>query len=344
MIIDLRSDVLTRPTEEMWAAMQRAEIGWSLYQQDRAVNELEDRVATLLGKQAGLFLPTCSAANMVALLTLGKRGSQIVCETNSHIGTSEAAGISRFAELRLHLVAGHRGIMRSKDVVEAIRGSRRAVERSAPVSVVCMENSHNNAGGIAVSAAQTKRIAAVAQEHTVAVYLDGARLFNSAAALSVSPKALVQMVDAVTVSLNKGLGAIMGAVLCADSPTIHYARLNARLLGIASLHKAGYFAAGALVALNNMADTFVRDNRLTQRLARKLSNWITVDLTTVQTNMVYADVSRLNLSAIQFALALETHGVRVNARTGATVRFVINRSISEADVDHTVQIISNIAS
>ena len=343
-MIDLRTDVLTGPTEEMWAAMRRAEIGWTLYRQDRAVNELEDRVAKLLGKQAGLFLPTCSTANMVALLTLGKRGSQIVCESNSHIGTSEAAGISTFAGLSLHLVNGHRGIMNPDDVVEAIRVNRQTLVRSAPVGVVCLENSHNNAGGIAVSVAQTNAIASVAHEHTAAVYLDGARLFNSAAALSVSPQALVQEVDAVSVSLNKGLCSVMGAVLCANNDTIMSARQQAQQLGIASLHKAGYFAAGALVALDTMLDGFVRDNRLAQRLAQQLSNWITIDLSTVQTNMVFADVSCLNLSAVQFALSLEARGVRVNVRTGSTVRFVINRSISEADVDHTVLLISNMAS
>jgi threonine aldolase len=342
-LIDLRTDVLTPPTEEMWEAMRQAELGWTLYRQDRAVIELEERGAELLGKQAALFLPTCSMASLLALMTLGERGTQAVVEASAHIITSEEWGITSIAGLFPRLITGVAGALDPVQVEAAIVGAPSSPTHTSRTSLVCLENSHNNAGGVALSAAQTNAVAAIAQEHDARVYLDGARLFNSAAALGVSAKLLVEHVDAVGVSLNKGLSAPFGALLCGTHALIDKARINVKRIGAGSIHKAGIFAAAALVALDTMPARLADDNRRASALARGLVrlDGIEIDLKTVQTNIVYADVARLDLTPVEFANRLEQHGVLVYPRPGSRVRFVTHRMIGDTEIERAVNAVAS---
>lgn len=328
---------MTPPTQEMWEAMRRAEIGWTLYRQDRAVNELEERGAALLGKEATLFLPTCSMANLLALMTLGERGSQAVLEASAHILTSEEWGITSVAGLFPRMVNGTRGVLSPDDAAEAIEGAPRAALYQSRTSLVCLENSHNNAGGVALTVEQTNAVARVAHAKGAQVYVDGARLFNSAAALGVSTRDLCAHVDAVGVSLNKGLCAPLGALLGGTRERIEGARVNAKRIGAASMHKAGIFAAAAHVALDTMPARLGEDNARAQALARRLADVIDIDLATVQTNIVFADVRRLGMSSGEFAAQLERQGVLVYVRPGTRVRFVTHRLVGDADVDAVVE-------
>lgn len=336
-MIDLRTDVMTPPTEAMWDAMRHAELGWTLYRQDRAVNELEERGADLVGKAAALFLPTCSMANLLALMTLGERGTQAVLETSAHIVTSEEWGIASIAGLFPRLVDGTRGVLAPDAVRGAILGAPRTPTYASKTSLVCLENSHNNAGGVALTVEQTNAVANAAHEHGAQVYLDGARLFNSAAALDVPPRLLVETVDAVGVSLNKGLCAPSGALLCGTREMVDAARINAKRIGAASMHKAGIFAAAGLVALDTMLARLNEDNRRARQLAERLADMIEIDLATVQTNIVFADVSNLRLSSKEFAARLESNGVLVYARAGSRVRFVTHRMIGDTEIEGAVE-------
>lgn len=342
-MIDLRTDVMTPPTAEMWEAMRQADIGWTLYRQDRAVNELEERGAALLGKQAALFLPTCSMANLLALMTLGERGTQAVLETSAHIIVSEEWGITTLSGMFPCLVKGTHGVLAPDDVQEAIRSAPRTPTHQSKTSLVCLENSHNNAGGVALSVSQTNAIAQVAHRHNARVYLDGARLFNSAAALRVGAKHLVENVDAVGVSLNKGLCAPLGALLCGTREMVEAASINAKRIGAASIHKAGIFAAAALVALDTLMNRLQEDNHRAYQLAQNLAKWIEIDLATVQTNIVFADVARLGLSSEEFAARLEAQGVLVYTRAGSRVRFVTHRLIGDAEIEHAVSAVARVA-
>lgn len=335
-VIDLRTDVMTPPTDEMWEAMRRAEIGWTLYRQDKAVNELEERGAALLGKQAGFFVPTCGMANLLGLMTLGERGTQAVLESNSHIIASEEWGITSIAGLFPRLVNSTRGVMYPVDVQEAIAGAPRTPTHQSKTSLVCLENSHNFAGGIALGVAETDSLAQVAHQYGANVYLDGARLLNAAAALKVPAKELLEDVDAVGISLNKGLCAPFGALFCGTYETVAAARLNARRIGAASVHKAGIFAAAALVALDTMLDRMDEDNQRAKRLAEQLADYIEIDLTTVQTNIVFADIARYKISSQEFAARLETHRVLCYARPGSRIRFVTHRMIGDEQVEEAV--------
>jgi threonine aldolase len=336
-MIDLRTDVLTPPTEEMWEAMRRAELGWTLYRQDRAVNELEERGAELLGKQAALFLPTCGMANLLGLMTLGERGTQAVLESSAHIAVSEEWGIASVAGLVPRLVDGMRGVMDPEDVREAVEKASRTPTYQSRTSLLCLENSHNFAGGTALTIEQTDALADAAHEHGAKVYVDGARLWNSAAALNVTEKRLVERADAVGVSLNKGLCAPFGALLCGTREMIEGARVNAKRIGAASIHKAGFFAAAGLVALDTMRERLREDNERARRLAEKLAQYLDVDLATVQTNIVFANVGRMSLTGSEFAKRLEQEGVLVYARPGSWVRFVTHRMIGDREVEEAAE-------
>jgi threonine aldolase len=333
---------MTPPTDEMWEAMRRVEIGWTLYRQDRAVNELEERGAALLGKQAGFFVPTCGMANLLGLMTLGERGTQAVLEANSHIIASEEWGITSIAGLFPRLVNGTRGVMYPVDVQEAIAGAPRTPTHQSRTSLVCLENTHNFAGGTALTASETDSLAQVAHQYGASVYLDGARLFNAAAALQLPAKQLLENVDAVGVSLNKGLCAPYGALYCGTYGAVAAARLNAKRIGAASVHKAGIFAAAALVAFDTTLHRLDEDNQRAKRLAEKLAEYIEIDLTTVQTNIVFGDVAQYKISSQEFASRLETHGVLVYARPGTRIRFVTHRMIGDAEFELAVEAVKKV--
>ena len=209
--IDLRSDLCTVPTAEMWEAMRAAELGWATYGEDASVNELCERVAELLGKPAGLWVPTCGMANLVALLTFCERGDAVVLESSSHVLTSEAMGIVEIARLQPRSLFAADGRMDPTDVDVLVEESR--------AILLVLENTHTRAGGTVLSVEETEGLADAARRHDCRVHIDGARLVNAAVALDVPLAALAKHANSVAFSLNKGLSAPMGTVLVDVSGT-----------------------------------------------------------------------------------------------------------------------------
>jgi len=334
-VIDLRTDALSTPTEAMWEAMRRAEVGWAVRDEDPAVNELQRLAAELTGKEAALLVPACSTANLLALMTLGQHGTQVILEAGSHIVTTEEFGMVSVAGLFPRLLRGDAGVL-DPDAVEAAIAEAIALGMP-PTSLVCLENSHNNAGGVAITPAQTEAVAVVARRHAAMLHLDGARLFNSAHALGVPARRLAEPVDTVSISLNKGLCAPLGALLCGRRDMIERARSNARRIGAGSLHKAGLFAAAGVVALTQMVERLADDNRRAAGLARRLAllPGLRVDLARVQTNIVMTEVVAGGLSADALVRRLAERGVLALARPGERVRFVTHRLIGDAEIDRT---------
>ena len=238
--IDLRSDLHAAPTEEMWEAMRSAKLGWATFGEDPSVNELQERMAGLLGKERALWVPTCGMANLVALLSIAPRGSAVVLEASSHVLTSEAMGIEEVAGLEPVSLWSENGRLAPVQVEEQI------VETGAKTLV--LENTHTRAGGTVLSRELTAALAEVAVRHDAYVHLDGARLFNAAVAQRVGVGDLAAPANTVAVSLNKALCAPMGAVLAGSAHVIEFAHGVLRRLGGASVHKAGLAAAAALVA------------------------------------------------------------------------------------------------
>jgi len=311
-VIDLRSDFCAPPTEEMWAAMRSGD--------EAAVAKLELTVAFELGKEAAVLCPTCTAANLAALLVLGERGRGAVVEASSHVHVAEGGGISVLAGLLPVPVATAGGHL-SPDEVEAAVVTRQAV-------VVCLENTHTRAGGTVLDGAATAAVAGAARKHGARVHLDGARLVNAAAALAVDVGELTAPADTVAVSLNKGLCAPYGAVLAGDAATIAAARDHLHRLGAGTVHKAGMLAAAGLFAWERMRSRLGEDHERAQRLAELLG------LPQPETNIV---LTELPASALP---ELERQGVLAFAPGGGNVRLVTHRGISDGDVERAAAIVS----
>jgi threonine aldolase len=311
-VIDLRSDFCAPPTDEMWQAMRSAG--------EDSVTKLEVTVASELGKEAAVFCPTCTAANLAALLALGQRGRTAIVEAHAHVVDGEGGGITNVAGL-LPLSLATSGAGLTADEVEAA-----VVTRAA--AVVCLENTHTRAGGTARDGAATAALAAAARKHGAKVHLDGARLPNAAAALAVDISGLSEPVDTVAVSLNKGLCAPYGAVLAGEAETIGSAREHLHRLGAGTVHKDWVLAAAGLVAWEQMRSRLIEDHRRARRLAELLG------LPAPETNIV---LTGLPASALP---ELGQRGVLAFAPGGGNVRLVTHRGISDDDVERAAEAIA----
>ncbi len=324
--IDLRSDLHASPTDEMWEAMRSATLGWATYGEDPSVNELQERMAGLLAKEAALWVPTCGMANLVALLTIAPRGSTVVLEASSHILTSEARGIEEIAGLDVQSLWAENGRLDPASVEELI------VDSGA--LMLTLENTHTRAGGTVLSPELTAELAGAAQRHGAYVHLDGARLFNAAVALGVPVGELAAPVNTVAVSLNKGLCAPMGTILAGRAQVIELAHETLRRLGGASMHKAGIAAAAALVALDTLVDRLADDHRRARELGALLAEipGIEVDPQQIETNIVLVDIGGTELFPDEFLARLAGHGILGFEQGTSRVRFVTHRLIGDEEI------------
>ena len=334
MIVDLRSDLHALPTEEMWEAMRSAELGWATYGEDMSVNLLQERVADLLGQEAGLWVPTCGMANLVALITLAPRGTAVVLESQSHVLTSEAMGISDIAGLEPRSLWAADGRLDPAEVEELV------VEEQA--SLLVLENTHTRAGGTVLSPELTAELTRAALRNGARVHLDGARLANAAVALDVTLRELAAPVDTVALSLNKGLCAPMGAILAGSALAIDGARENLRRLGGASVHKAGIPAAAALVALDTLLDRLVDDHRRARELGARLAEipGLRLEPETIETNIVLVDAGESGLAPDELVRLLADRGVLALQRDTTRIRFVTHRLIGDAEVARAAEAVA----
>jgi len=322
--------------------MRRARPGVASFGEDPLVNELTALGAELLGKEAGLFVPTCSMANLLALMATTEPGDQIVLESTMHIAWSEGWGLAHPCGLFPRLVDGVRGVPDPAAFEETISAPQ--FGRLPRTSLVCLENSHNNAGGTVIAPAQAHAIAEIAHRFGASVHLDGARIFNAAAAIGVPAGRLAEAADTVSISLNKGLSAPEGALLCGPRHIIDRARRAAARIGGASLHKAGIMAAAGIVGLTTMVDRLADDNRRAARLGARLADapGLAVDLATVQTNIVNVDVTA-EVRADDFVSRLGERGVLAMARSPRRLRFVTHRLIGDADIERAAAAVTAVA-
>ncbi|HZU05449.1 MAG TPA: GntG family PLP-dependent aldolase [Chloroflexota bacterium] len=329
--IDLRSDTVTLPTEEMYEAMRTAPVGDDVLGEDPTVRRLEEAAAARLGKEAGLFFPSGTMANLAALLAHTRRGDEVILEAESHIVYYEAAGLAVAGALMPRPLPGHYGALDPDQVAEAIRPDDVHFPRTG---LVCLENTHNRAGGTVISLEQTRAVCAVAHAAGIPVHIDGARIFNAALALGLDAAALVADADSVMFSLSKGLSAPVGSVLVGNRAFIAAARRARKLLG-GGMRQAGVIAAAGLVALERMVDRLVEDHAHARLLGERLAAvpGVAVDLATVQTNMVRFSTAPCGLEAPQFVARLREHGVLAGARDRWTIRMVTHRHITAADVE-----------
>lgn len=331
-LIDLRSDTVTRPTAAMRRAMAEAEVGDDVYGEDVTVNRLQDGLAELTGFEAGLFVPSGTMSNQIALAVHVRRGHEVICPVGAHIYEYEPGSMALIAAAMPRLVDAPLGVPRPDDVAAAVHGRG----HQAPTGLIALENTHNAAGGTVVGLEATRAIQGVARQHSLPIHLDGARAFNAAVALGVEVAAVCADFDSVSICLSKGLGAPVGSVLLGSRDFIDEAHRYRKLLG-GGMRQAGVLAAAGLVALRTGPALLPDDHARARRLAEALADLpgVGLDLETVQTNIVYFTVDDAGALAAECSAA----GVAFNALGPRRVRLVTHHQVSDADVERAIEVI-----
>ena len=335
-VIDLRSDTVTKPTDEMRRAMAEAEVGDDVFREDPSINRLQERAAELLGKEAGLLMASGTMSNLVAILSHCQRGDEIIMGDQAHIFWNESAGASALAGAQIRLVPnGPQGELDPGDLEAAIRP--RGHVHMPPTPRVCLENTHNRCSGGVLTPQDTRRIAQVAHAAGAKVHLDGARIFNAAVALEVPPSELVKDVDDVCFCLSKALSCPVGSVLCGSREFIDEALRWRKMVG-GGMRQAGVLAAAGLVALDGMIDRLAEDHANARRLAQGLANieGLSVDPDRIQTNIVIFDVDPSVGPSAPVISALAREEVLVSSPGPRSIRMVTHRHIAGEDVDEAL--------
>jgi threonine aldolase len=328
-VVDLRSDTVTRPTPAMRKAITDAEVGDDVLGDDPTVKRLEARVAELLGKEAALFFPSGVMANQTAVLALSRPGTEVLIEATGHILDWEEAAAAAWSGVQLRPVQTPDGLLTG----DLVRGALRPQSPYIPeTSLICVENTHNAAGGRVLPLDSLRAVRDVASERGIPVHLDGARLWNAAVALGTSERALSEPFDTVNVCLSKGLGAPAGSVLAGSANAILQARRYRKLLG-GGMRQVGILAAAGLFAIEHHRESLAMDHARAARLATAMAHSpiFSIDPESVQTNIVIAET--VGRSAADVLRALEEAGVRMVAFGPTTVRATTHRDLTEADME-----------
>jgi threonine aldolase len=329
--VDLRSDTVTRPTPAMRRAMADAEVGDDQYGEDPTVNRLQERTAGLFGTEAALLTPTGTMANQLALVVLGRRGTEVLCPARSHIRSFEAAAAAAVNALQVHPLADDAGRVDPGAIDAAVADSHHHL---APISMVTIENTHMASGGRAVDVVDVEAVRDACDRAGLPLYCDGARIWNAAVALEVPIADLVRPVRAIMSCFSKGLGAPVGSILCGPSDLIAAAAdWRGRFGG--AMRQSGVIAAAALVGLDTMVDRLADDHARARRLADAIAErWPgSTDPADVDTNIVCASLAALPDAFIE---RLEHQGIRTGHLGAATVRLVTHCDVDDDDLRRAV--------
>ena len=338
--VDLRSDTLTQPTDEMRRVMAAAPVGDDVYGEDPVVNRLQEAAAERLGKDAGLFVASGTMGNLLGLLAQARSGQEVIADADSHVFLYEAAGAASLGGIQVRQVATTVGVMTAAQVEAAVRPLDD--DHQPHTALVTIENTHNRHGGIAWPSVDLAAVAERARAHGLRIHVDGARIFNAAVALDVPARDLVRDADTVTFCLSKGLGAPVGSVLCGDGATIAEARRWRKMVG-GGWRQAGMLAAAGLHALDTAVERLAEDHRNARTLAEGLAELpgFEVDLERVQTNIV---VFRFpGMAAGAFLDVLSARGIRAGQMGGGLLRFVTHREVRATDVQTVLSVCSEVA-
>jgi threonine aldolase len=334
--IDLRSDTVTHPTEEMRQAMANAAVGDDVFGEDPTVNKLQEMAAEKMGKQAGLFVPSGTMGNLAAILAHCGRGDEVILGNKAHTFLYEAGGISALGGVHsCQLPNQPDGTLILQDIQAAIRSK----DAHQPISrLVCLENTHNRCGGVALTAEYTQAVGELAHLNGLFLHLDGARIFNAAVVQGVPAIELAKPADSVTFCLSKGLSAPVGSVLCGSEDYIVRAHRIRKQLG-GGMRQAGILAAAGIVALETMVERLAEDHKRAVYLAQGLSflPWLTMDVGTPQTNMIFMSIAgTFPMDAEQVAGELAKLGVRVGVVGHRRFRLVTHYWIDDSATDKTI--------
>lgn len=339
---DFRSDTVTLPTEAMRKAMAEAVVGDDVYGEDPTLSRLEAEAAARMGKEAALFVTSGTQGNLVAVLTHTKKGDEVLLEVESHIYYYEAGGMSALGGVIPRLIQGEAGVI----VPEALQMALREENIHFPKpTLVCIENTHNRAGGTVWTPEQVKALAETAHSAGLKVHMDGARVFNAAVALGVEVQELVAPVDSVMFCLAKGLGAPVGSLLAGSKEFIAEARKWRKMLG-GGMRQAGVLGAAGLVALREMVVRLADDHALARRIGNELAEipGVKVNQERLQTNIILVEVSREWGDSGKLLQKLKGEGILGNAFSPQTVRFVVHKDVGQEDAERLLAAVRKVMS
>src|ERR1700761_6127926 len=333
--IDLRSDTVTLPTEDMLRAMTSAPLGDDVFGEDPTVRRLEEAAADRMGKEAALFVASGTMGNLLGLLVNARPGQEVIADADSHLFRNEAAGAAMVGGIQVRQVPTERGILSPAQLLTALRPPD---DDPQPLSAaVIIENTHNWHGGVAWPEQDLRCLSEAARSSGLAVHLDGARIFNASVATGADVRAIARYADTVSFCLSKGLCCPVGSILCGPAETIRQARRWRKMLG-GSMRQAGVLAAAGLVALETMTGRLADDHQNARSLAEGLAEvaGIDCDLSRVQTNIVYFRLK--SMDAARFVAACRKQGLLGGAYGTDLVRFVTHYGVSPADIQRALAI------
>ncbi|MFZ5967480.1 MAG: threonine aldolase family protein [Bacillota bacterium] len=337
--IDLRSDTVTQPTEEMREAMARAVVGDDIMGEDPTVKELEDMSAEMLGKEAALFLTSGTLANQVAVMTFTNRGEEVILGDTSHIYNLEVGGLAALSQVQTRPIAVSNGVYDIEGIEERIQEA--GIQR-ARTGLICIENTNNLNAGMVVPLENIQQVCKLGKKYNIPVYMDGARLFNAAAASGESAKDIVKDVDAVMFALTKGLSAPFGAVLAGTKTFIEEARWYKQRLG-GGFRQAGFIAAPGIVALKTMMPQISIDHKHAQILGKGLAEikGLTVDTSRVHTNIVTGSIQELPITIEDFLNRLQDRGIKAKPISKTSFRMVTHYGIEESHIRYVIETVQD---
>ncbi len=340
--VDLRSDTVTLPTPAMRQAMFDAPLGDDVYGEDPTINRLEAMAAECLAKEAALFVPSGTMANLVCLLAHCDRGDEAIMGNMAHTFLFEAGSSAAVGGIHPRTVPNQPdGTLDPGDIEAAIRDPGN--DHYPRSRLICLENTHNRCGGAVLSATYMALVRDVADRHGLSIHLDGARLFNAAAALGVSASVLAQDADSLSFCLSKGLAAPVGSLVCGTAPFVRRARHQRKMLG-GGMRQAGVLAAAGIVALETMTERLVEDHTIAQQFASGLANMpaILLDPKQVKTNIVIFEMAPGAISPAELVASLMARGVKLGNIGGRRLRAVTHCDVGPEDIEYALSAIRDV--
>jgi len=339
-IIDLRSDTVTKPSKEMRRAMATAKVGDDVFGDDPTVNLLQEKVADMLEKEATLFVPSGTMANLIAILTHTNPGDEVIMEKESHTFNYEVGGAAALAGVQINPLIGDRGILEQEQVEEAIRMPNVHIPQT---KLICIENTHNRGCGAIYPMKKIRTIYQLAEERKLKMHLDGARLFNACVATGFAVKEYAKYFDSLTFCFSKGLGAPVGSILAGSKEFIKKAHRYRKMLG-GGMRQVGILAAAAIYALDNNVKRLAEDHLHAKMLANALAKMdgFQVNPDHVETNIVVFDVSNSGMSVNQAVEKMEEKGVLLVPFGATLVRAVTSLAVSREDIEKAIEVFSRV--
>ncbi len=338
MIIDLRSDTVTKPTKAMMDAMMIAPVGDDVFNEDPTIIALEQKSAILFGKEAALFCPSGTMTNQIAIRCHTVPGDELLCDVNSHIYNYEGGGISSNSGVQAKLIQGDRGRITAKDIENNINADYDWLTRTA---LVCLENTVNRAGGSYYDLNTIKQIKQLCNNHKLPLHLDGARIFNALVETDYSTSDIGKEFDSISICLSKGLGAPVGSLLLGTSDFIKKARRVRKVFG-GGMRQAGFLAAAGIYALDNNIIRLKEDHTRAKKIGNVLSALPYVEsVMPVDTNIVIFNLTD-KYTAASFEEAIKPHGIKLAAFGKQTIRFVTHLDFTDDMLTKTIEVLKKL--